>query len=107
MGLDQNFFKTKNYNQEPISYFRKFRELQEFVSNIIEEDVGNSTFYRMGKEELIKIRTFLVNNYDKYWGFEVPESNKKQKLSLALLHALGAFTYYIEKDIPLYYWSCW
>jgi hypothetical protein len=107
MGLDQNFFKTKNYNQNPVYYFRKFRELQEFIGSIIEEDVENSTFYRMGKEELIKIRTFLVNNYDKYWLFENTIVGKKEQLSLALLQALGAITYYIEKDIPLYYWSCW
>ena len=107
MGLDQNFYKTRNYNQNEVFHFRKFYELQEFIGSIIEEDVENSKFYRMGKEELIKIRTFLVNNYDKYWGFEVPESDKKRELSSALLHALGVFTYYIEKDIPLFYWSCW
>jgi hypothetical protein len=107
MGLDQNFFKTKNYNQEPISYFRKFYELQNLIGSILGEDVENSTFYRMGKEELIKIRTFLVDNHEKYWGFEVAETSKKKQLSMALLHALGTFTYYIEKDIPLYYWSCW
>lgn len=106
MGLDQNFFKSKNYNQEPAYYFRKFNELQEFVGSIIGEDVENDTYYCMGKEELIKIRTFIVNNYDKYWLFENTIVGKKSKLSLELLHALGIFTYHIEKDIPLYYWSC-
>jgi hypothetical protein len=107
MGLDQNFFETKNYNQDAVYYFRKFYELQDFIGSIIGEDVENSTFYRMGKEELIKIRTFLVNYHNIYWLFENPMVGKKDQLSLALLHALGLFTYYIEKDIALYYWSCW
>lgn len=103
MGLDQYFFKAKDYNSTEIIYFRKFYELNDFI-NVMVDGIQNGGLVRLEVEELQKLLDFFIENRNSFH-FESFEDDFEYNRKY--YEILGILTHYIKTNQVLYYGSDW
>jgi len=100
MGLDQSLYKNKDLKEE-ILYFRKFHTLHSKIEQVLGEVLENGKTYRLNKEDLIQVSDYIAKEgLLEYWVWDDDHIDNFYK-------ALGALSYYISKDKPLYYNADW
>lgn len=115
MGMDQSFYvkKQKQDNDgyldtehaDEVIYFRKYHELQSFISNLM-GGTENAEQVRLQPEDLVKVRDFIVQ--DQNWRFDLDEEVYSGfKPNEEFFRVLGVLTYYIGLDKPLFYIGDW
>lgn len=112
MGLDQSFYKTKpnvdsdGYldleTKEEVLYFRKFYELQGYISDIV-GGVDNAEVIRLQPKYLKKLKKFLIENHNLYWAYD----SENEEIPKTLFEAIGVLEYYASKNKPLFYVGDW
>lgn len=102
MGLDQFFYKEKKRENE-VLYFRKFWNLHDKISEILNECLENGEFYRLEPSDLIKIRDYIISDgFIDYWAFKTDD-----ELPDNFYKTIGVLSAYSALNKPLYYNPDW
>lgn len=102
MGLDQYFFKTKNYSDIEVLYFRKYHKLDDFIKERF-GTIENGGIVELDTEDLNAIIHLIIDDRDSYQFESYDDGDYNQKY----YNTIGVLTHYMITQKPLYYGSDW